>query len=95
MKKSSGKGEKYYLIEKYTEYDESDRFSTFKYTAYDMTGYSTLEQLKEALLKGSRHGGKLMPAKGLELKLEAEEEYPELPLQELERQLQKHYNGRL
>ncbi len=59
---------KYYLIEEYTEYDDRPCGSSWK--AYEVQSFTTAEQLKDAILKGSKHGGKLMPAKGLELKLE-------------------------
>ena len=60
---------KYYLIEKYTAYDYSTR-SEDAYQAYDVMEYNTPEQLQDAILKGSKHGGKLIPAKGLEIKLQ-------------------------
>ena len=63
---------KYYLIEEYTEYDDRPGGSSWK--AYDVQSFNTQEQLLEALLKGSKHRGKLIPAKGLELKLQLTEE---------------------
>ena len=60
---------KYYLIEKYTAYDNSS-FRGESYTKYDVREYSTPEQLQDAILKGSQHGGSMMPAKGLEIRLQ-------------------------
>lgn len=59
---------KYYLIEEYTEYDDRPGGSSWK--AYDVQSFSTAEQLEKAILQGSKHGGKLIPTKGLELKLQ-------------------------
>lgn len=73
VKKTPTKTGKYYLIEEYTEYnDRPDSSSSWK--AYEVQSFNTAEQLKDALLKGSKHGGKLTPAKGLELKLELVDE---------------------
>jgi len=59
---------KYYLIEEYKEYD--DRPGGSSWNAYDVRTYDAIEQLEKAVLQGAKHGGKLMPAKGLEVKLQ-------------------------
>jgi len=65
---------KYYLIEEYTEYSDNPCSAGTSWKEYEVRSFSTQEQLLEALLKGSKHGGKLIPAKGLELKLQLTEE---------------------
>lgn len=59
---------KYYLIEEYTAYDDRPGSSSWK--AYDVKGCDTVKELELAILKGSRRNGKLIPAKGLEFKLQ-------------------------
>ena len=59
---------KYYLIEKWKEYE--DRPCGTSYDRYDVREYGTPEKLQQAILEGSKHGGNLMPAKGLEIKLQ-------------------------
>jgi hypothetical protein len=63
------KNEKYYLIEEYKEYSDRPDAAGTSYTSYHVTAYKTQQQLLEAILSGPKHGGKLVPAKGLELKL--------------------------
>lgn len=58
---------KYYLIEEYTEYE--DRYSR-SWKEYDVRSFDTITKLEKAILEGSKHGGKLIPAKSLELKLQ-------------------------
>ncbi len=65
----------YYLIEEYTEYDDRPGGSSWK--AYEVQNFGTKDQLLGAILKGSKHGGKLIPAKGLELKLQLIEDNQE------------------
>ncbi|MBU4503012.1 MAG: hypothetical protein KKA79_10540 [Nanoarchaeota archaeon] len=59
---------KYYLIEKWKEYE--DRPCGTSYDRYDVREYGTPEDLQQAILEGSKKGGKLIPAKGLEIKLQ-------------------------
>lgn len=58
---------KYYLIEKWTEYDQP---CLGKYASYDVREFDDIETLKAALLEGAEHDdGELIAAKGLEYKL--------------------------
>lgn len=76
VKKTPTKEDKatYYLIEKYKEYNDRPDSAGNSYTSYHVTAYKTKQQLLEAVLSGPKNGGKLIPAKGLELKLELTEE---------------------
>jgi len=65
---------KYYLIEEYTEYSDNPCSAGTSWKSYEVQSFNTQEQPLETLLKGSKHGGKLIPAKGLELKLQLTEE---------------------
>ncbi len=58
---------KYYLIEKYTQYE--DRPCGGKYTNFDVREFNDLPALKTELLKGAKHNGKLIAAQGLEFKI--------------------------
>ena len=57
---------KYYLIEKYTEYEDRP---CSKYTRWDVKEYKTKAELEKAVLQGPKRGGTLIAAKGLELKV--------------------------
>lgn len=62
--------EKYYLIEEY-ETINTDAYGRWEgITKYEVRKFETSEQLKEAILKGPLHKGKLIPTKDLELKLQ-------------------------
>lgn len=58
---------KYYLIEKYAEYE--DRPCGGKYTTFDVREFNDLAAVKNAMLKGAKHGGQLIAAQGLEFKI--------------------------
>ena len=59
---------RYYLIEKYKGYE--DRPCGSSYTAYEVREFNDIETLKAALLKGAKHDGELIAAKGLEFKIQ-------------------------
>ncbi|MFH1637083.1 MAG: hypothetical protein ABIB71_01525 [Candidatus Woesearchaeota archaeon] len=60
----------YYLIEKYKDYEAGNcRGRGYVTTMYDVREFRDLAALEKALLKGSRHGGELIPTNGLEFKL--------------------------
>lgn len=59
---------KYYLIEKWTEYDQP---CLGRYASYDVREFDDIGALKAAFLKGPKHeDGQLFPAKGLEYRIE-------------------------
>lgn len=58
---------KYYLIEKWTEYDQP---CLGKYASYEVREFNDIETLKAALLKGAKHDGEMIAAKGLEFKIQ-------------------------
>lgn len=63
---------KYYLIEKYETghwHDQRDGSSGCR-TSYDVSVFRSKSELEGAILKGPRHNGTLMPAMGLEFKVE-------------------------
>jgi hypothetical protein len=64
----------YYIIEKYN--DDVSRAPGCGATSYDVRGYDTLEGLERGILAGSRHGGQLIPVKGLEMRLAFDDEQP-------------------
>lgn len=66
---------KYYLIEEYEEYIDHPCANGASKTTYQVKSYENKQQLLEAILNGPKHGGKLIPAKGLELKLIEEPDY--------------------
>jgi len=69
---------KYYLIEEYRDYSNETSAGVPEppsiTTLYEVSEFKTAEALKKALLEGPRYGGRLIPAKGLELKVELKED---------------------
>lgn len=69
MIKKIRKQDKYLLIEEYTATEDIQR-EEHSYTAYDIRGFRTEKELKEAILAGPEHSGKLIPTKLIPIKLE-------------------------
>lgn len=59
--------EKYYLIEKWKEYEDRPYGGT--YTRFDVIEFGTKGELEKAIMKGAKHGGELIAAQGLEIRV--------------------------